>query len=103
ILLLSEPPLWAFPELVALDLTPTLYTVEAVDAAAKAVADGPDRKGERLGVHVKVDTGMHRVGAPVAGAGTVVRAVAGHRELHLEGLYTHFAVADERQRDDFTA
>ena len=103
ILLLSEPPPSAFPELVALDLTPTLYTVEAVDAAAKAVADGPDRKGERLGVHVKIDTGMHRVGAPLDRAGAVVRAVTGHRELHLQGLYTHFAVADERDRDDFTA
>ena len=100
ILLLSEPPPWAFPELVALDLTPTLYTLEAVDAAAKAVADGPR---EPLAVHVKVDTGMHRVGAPLGTAEAIVRAVAGHRELHLQGLYTHFAVADEPDRDDFTA
>jgi alanine racemase len=103
IILLSEPPPSAFPELVALGLTPTLYTLEAVDVAAKVVADGRVRGRVPLPVHVKVDTGMHRVGAPIERAGEIARAVAGHRELHLEGLYTHFAVADEPERDDFTA
>ena len=48
-------------DVVSWKLTPTLYTVEGVDAAAKAVAlfGGPSP----LPVHVKVDTGMHRVGA----------------------------------------
>src|SRR5207248_5477952 len=36
-------------------------------------------------------------------AASVAMAVAGHPELSLEGLYTHFAVADEPDRDDFTA
>src|SRR5205823_2060313 len=44
----------------------------------------------------------HRVGAAPADAVGVARAVTGHRELRLHGLYTHFAVADEPARDDFT-
>ena len=101
ILLLSEPPAFAFPELVGLGLTPTLYTLEGVEAAAKAVAETDG--GSPLAVHVKVDTGMHRVGAAPDRAAAVIRAVAGHGELHLQALYTHFAVADERDRDGFTA
>ena len=92
VLLLSEPPLEAMGEVVALGLTPTVYTPEGVDAAAKAVAEagaGP------LAVHVKVDTGMHRVGAPAGEAVAVVRAVLEHPDLTLGGLWTHFAVADE--------
>lgn len=92
ILLLSEPPADAMVEVVALRLTPTVYTEQGVEAAAKAVvgAGAPP-----LDVHVKVDTGMHRVGADAEGALAVVRAVADRPELTFGGLWTHFAVADE--------
>ena len=90
ILLLSEPP--AMDDVVALALTPTLYTQEAVEAAAKAVAAAG---AAPLTVHVKVDTGMHRVGADAEDAVAVVRAVADRPELTFGGLWTHFAVADE--------
>ncbi|HTJ73782.1 MAG TPA: alanine racemase [Acidimicrobiales bacterium] len=92
VLLLSEPPVDSMGEVVALGLTPTVYTHEGVEAAAKAAAaagTGP------LAVHVKVDTGMHRVGASPSDAPAVVQAVVEHPELTLGGVWTHFAVADE--------
>ena len=92
ILLLSEPPVEAMEEVVALGLTPTVYTEQGVEAAAKAVASAG---APPLAVHVKVDTGMHRVGATADGAIAAVRAVAEHPELAFGGLWTHFAVADE--------
>jgi alanine racemase len=46
-------------------------------------------------VHVKVDTGMHRVGAPPERIADLVAAVGDRPELDLEGLWTHCAVADE--------
>ena len=58
-----------------------------------AAAAGADRP---LPVHVKVDTGMHRVGASPPDAARVALAVARPtRSCELEGLWTHFAVADE--------
>jgi alanine racemase len=99
VLLLSEPPVEAMDEVVSLGLTPTLYTEQGVEAAAKAVAvsgTGP------LAVHVKVDTGMHRVGAAAGAAPAVVQAVVERPELVFGGLWTHFAVADEPEHP-FTA
>ncbi len=92
ILLLSEPPVGAMDEVVALALTPTLYTEAGVEAAAKAVAAAG---AAPLVVHVKLDTGMHRVGASADGTVAVVRAVADRPELTFGGLWTHFAMADE--------
>ena len=92
VLLLSEPPVDAMDEVVALALTPTLYTDQGVEAAAKAVASAG---APPIAVHVKVDTGMHRVGASGDGAVAVVQAVAERPELTFGGLWTHFAVADE--------
>jgi len=93
VLLLSEPPPGSMADVVAWRLTPTLYTPGGVDAAARAVEGYGGRSP--LPVHVKVDTGMHRVGADPDHAVAVATAVAAHAGLELEGLCTHFAVADE--------
>jgi len=92
ILVLSEPRPEAAGEVVARRLTPVVYTEAGVDALAKAVAD---RGAEPLVVHLKVDTGMHRVGVAVGQAVNLARRVGEHRELVLGGVCTHFAVADE--------
>jgi len=99
VLVLSEPRPSAMVAAVAADLRPTVYTAEGVEAAAKAATGLP----RALRVHLKVDTGMHRVGASAADAVALAHAVAESPELHLEGLFTHFAVADEPERADHTA
>jgi alanine racemase len=92
IFLLSEPPAAAMADVVALRLTPTIYTQRGVEAAAKAVAAAG---AAPLDVHVKVDTGMHRVGAGPEETPAIIRAVIDRPELNFGGLWTHFAVADD--------
>jgi alanine racemase len=55
-----------------------------------------------LGAHVKVDTGMHRVGAAPADAVALAVDVDHCPELDLQGFWTHLAVADEVD-DPYTA
>lgn len=93
ILVLSEPPAAAATSVLRHGLTPVVYTPNGVEALAKAVADAG--RTEPLAVHVKVDTGMHRVGCSVEEAVPLVEAIAHRDELRLEGLCTHLAVADE--------
>ncbi len=90
ILLLSEPPPGAEEEVLAHGLTPTVYTPEGVRALAAAAR----RAGRPLAVHVKLDTGMHRVGLwPPERAVELSRLVL-EEGLELEGLFTHFASAE---------
>ncbi len=98
ILLLAEPPADAMAGAVRHRLTPTLYTRRGVEAAARAVpaASAP------MGVHVKVDTGMHRVGATPDAVVDLARAVVDARGLRLDGLWTHLAVAEDPSQDAFT-
>lgn len=100
VLLLQEPPPDAMGDVVAAGLTPTLYSAGGVEAAAKAVVAAGRGK---LPVHVKADTGMHRVGVPPDEAVVLARAVDASAELRLEGFWTHFAVADEPGRPDTAA
>ena len=91
ILLLSEPRPYEFAEVVEHRLTPTVYQGAGLAAAAAAAAAA----GVRLPVHLKVDTGMGRVGAPAAAMLLLADAVAERDTLDLAGVWTHCAVADE--------
>ena len=91
ILLLSEPRPTEMVEVVAYDLRPSVYSATGLAAAAAAATTG-DR---RLRVHLKVDTGMNRVGAHPDDVALLASAIEARAQLHLEGVWTHCAVADE--------
>jgi len=93
ILLLSQPPVEAARAVVDAGLTPVVHSRRFVDALAKAAADAGAVDPQP--VHLKVDTGMHRIGCSPSEALDLAPAIKKHRELHLQGLLTHFAVADE--------
>lgn len=97
VLILSEPRPNEMVEVVAYDLRPSVYTAAGLAAAAAAAAAG----NVALPVHLKVDTGMNRVGAQPPDAVLLARAVADKASLRLEGVWTHCAVADEPD-DPFT-
>jgi alanine racemase len=96
LLLLSEPPPEAMGDVVAHHLTPTVYTRAGVRALAEAAAGAH----AVVDAHVKVDTGMHRVGADPEEAAEVVGAVVGASHLRFAGLWTHLAVADGNAEED---
>jgi alanine racemase len=98
IVVLSEPRAAEFAECVAFGLEPTVYTADGVRAAAKAASD----HGRQLQVHLKVDTGMHRVGATPAQAVELADAIAAEPGLVLASVFTHCVVADEPD-DPYTA
>jgi alanine racemase len=93
IMLLSEPAPRVAARVVAAEHTPVVYTEVGIDALAKAVADSG--RGASLDVHLKVDTGMHRVGCAPEDALGLARAIAARDELTFAGVCTHLAVADE--------
>jgi alanine racemase len=95
LLLLSEPPIAAIPDLLAADLTPVAYRLPflaALDAAGH-------RRGTSVPVHLKADTGMGRVGVPPADWRVLLQQAATSDGLVVEGLMTHLARADEPDVD----
>jgi alanine racemase len=96
VLVLSEPAPVAAAAVVEHQLTPMVYTANGADALAKAVVESG--RAEPLPVHVKVDTGMHRVGCHPDDARSIVDVIGARPELALQGICTHLAVADEPER-----
>ncbi len=85
----ATPPRW-LPAAIAQQLVLTVSAAEsaaAVDAAAHAL-------GTRARVHVKIDTGMGRLGLLPEGVEEFARSVSKLSNIEIEGAFTHFAVAD---------
>ena len=96
ILIVSEQPATQFEQMLRDDVVATLYNESTINSYAKTASD----LGIVGKVHLKVDTGMHRVGAPVASAMTRCRQIKSLASLQLEGVYTHFAAADLPSHDE---
>jgi alanine racemase len=99
ILLLSEPSLDSFRDAFDLGLTPTIYHRDALAVAARAAQEGGGRSA-RWAVHLKVDTGMHRVGMPLTDLRDMAAELYASDPIVLGGVFTHLAVADAPQRPE---
>lgn len=89
--LLSEPPPGAPRAALEADLVPAVYTEAGIRELDEAAAG----LGRRATVHLKVDTGMHRLGAQPDELGRIAMALRVASHLETEGIWTHLAVADE--------
>jgi alanine racemase len=91
-ILLLGPALAGIAELVDAEVDLTVGDESAIEAIRRSRAPGSAR------VHLKVDTGMGRLGKPPAGALELARALAGDSRFELAAVWTHFAAADEADR-----
>jgi alanine racemase len=91
ILVLAAGDPAAAPELVALGLSQTVCTEDM----ATALASAGERQGSRARLHLKIDTGMGRLGRRSEEAGAFGAAVQRLPGVVVEGAFTHFATAEE--------
>ena len=93
ILVFSQQPPHEIDELLRHDISPTVYDEAYVDAL---VASAQTWGLRNIGVHVKVDTGMHRVGVSPQRVNSLLTYIASQSPtIVLAGIYTHFATADD--------
>ena len=105
VLILGYTPPSLVGELSRLDVVQTLLSEEHANALSKVAAE----EGVALRTHIAVDTGMNRIGLAAYDESSVrasaeaihrIRALPG---LSVEGMFTHFARADEEGGEEFTA
>ncbi len=95
ILILGYTPPEQVSGLLDHSLTPTVFDLDL----ARALADEAQKRGERAKVHVKVDTGMGRLGIfSWEEAVRFIEELCRLPSIEIEGFFTHFAVADERDK-----
>lgn len=97
ILVLSEPPVTAIDTLLEHRIMPSVYTFEfALAYGERAVSLGTVGK-----YHMAIETGMNRIGVHYADVLDFRREVDFHRGIQCDGVFTHFATADESNGWDY--
>jgi alanine racemase len=91
VLVLAEPPAPARRALARAGLDAVAYT----PAGIEGLGDAARAEGHLVGVHLKLDTGMRRVGCEPGDAVALAAAIDRHPALRLVGVMTHLAAADE--------
>ena len=95
ILILGYTFPYCYEELIREEIRPAVYRRDTVEELATAAA----KVGKKAKVHIKVDTGMGRIGITPDEEGLeFVRFLIEHPELEVEGIFTHFAKSDETDK-----
>lgn len=100
-ILIMNPEMSALDTLFAYDLEPEVYSFRLLDALIHAA----ERAGvAHFPVHVKLDTGMHRLGFdPERDVPALIDRLRGQDAVVVRSVFSHFAGSDEDRFDDFSA
>jgi alanine racemase len=90
VLVLGSPPDSIMPALIEGDIEFTLPSAEKARAADRAAAGGP----KRAKAHLKIDTGMERLGEHWYSVESFFNTVFSLKHLEIVGIYSHFATSD---------
>lgn len=95
ILILGYVPLEQVDKALEQDITLSVYRLDM----AQGIAAKAEKKNLRAKIHLKVDTGMGRLGFLPGPEGVAeIKQVCRLKKLEVEGIYTHFATADETDK-----
>lgn len=98
ILILGYTPAHAVRKAVEQDITLTVYTHDTLDMIREA-SQALQKKAK---VHIKVDTGMTRIGVRTIEEALELRKALDEDAFEVEGVFTHFAEADNGISSDYT-
>lgn len=94
ILILGATPSEFASQIVDYDITQAVFSVDQ----AKAISAQAVRQNKKAKIHLKIDTGMHRIGIKPAEAGDFAKGVSVMPGIELEGMFSHFALADAQDK-----
>ena len=93
ILVLGASPLWAFENAIKNDISLSIFNEEHLDVAYQLYK----RLNKKLKVHIKLDTGMNRIGLEREYANDFIKKVLKSDFIELKGIFTHFADVENKE------
>jgi alanine racemase len=99
ILILGYTPPWQAAEIARYGLTATVYSLDVAQHLSRAAIG---RRHGRTAVHIKVDSGMGRLGLQPADVVSFADELARLEGLDVQGIFTHFATADSSDQEHYS-
>ncbi len=94
ILVLGAAPVWAFDYAAQNDISLSLFSKNHIEAAKLTY----EKTGLKTKAHIKLDTGMNRIGVQREDAVDFIKQVQKSEFIELQGIFTHFACAEDKEK-----
>ena len=94
ILVLGAPPVWAFESAVQNDISVSIFNDDHLEAAKQIY----ERTSIPVKAHIKIDTGMNRIGVRAEEAVEFIKKVQKLEYINLQGIFSHLANSDNEER-----
>ncbi|GAA4461974.1 bifunctional UDP-N-acetylmuramoyl-tripeptide:D-alanyl-D-alanine ligase/alanine racemase [Nemorincola caseinilytica] len=98
-IMVMSPDATSFDRMIAWKLEPELYNFRSFDAFTAIAAT---LQVSQYPVHIKLDTGMHRLGFNAADMDALAERIAAQPGIKVASIFSHLAASDDAAQDDFT-
>lgn len=98
-IMVMNPDIDAFNKMIAWQLEPELYNINSVKKFC-TIAENLDRKA--YPVHIKLDTGMNRLGFKIDEIDELISFIRGKDQVAITSIFSHLSASDSPEHDDFT-
>jgi alanine racemase len=99
-IMVMSPEATAFDRMIAWKLEPEIFNMRSLEAFARVAET---LRVHSYPIHIKLDTGMHRLGFTSAEVDGLVTALEAHPQLRVASIFSHLAAAEDEKMDAFTA
>ena len=99
-IMVMSPEASSYDNIVKYNLEPEVFSFRNLAMIEDAVANSGN--STPIGVHVKLDTGMHRLGFAEADIPELINRIQANPLIHIKSIFSHLATADNADEDEFT-
>lgn len=101
-IVVMNPEEQSFDSMIAYKLEPEIYSFRILKSYSDAVKRKPVVGVQTYPIHIKLDTGMHRLGFEEEEISQLIVRIKNNRLLHVDSVFSHLAASDEAVHDGFT-
>ncbi len=101
-IMIMNPDEQSYDAIIKHNLEPEIYNFRSLDMLEETIKINilPDNKPVK--VHIKLDTGMHRLGFLPEDVDPLINRLAGNRAIYVQSVFSHLAASEDPSEDEFT-
>jgi len=101
-IMVMSPEVNSYDNIIKYHLEPEVFSFRNLEFIERAIENLALPEAHPLNVHIKLDTGMHRLGFSNSELPELIRRIKANPMLHVKSVFSHLATADNPAEDEFT-
>lgn len=101
-ILVLNPEITALDKLIEYQLEPEIYSLDILQSLLSSLEKSNFYQNSKLSIHLKLETGMHRLGIVESDLDEVISLIQSHSNIYVKGIFSHLSGTDDKKWEEFT-